>query len=68
MSISLSDLPDATRSAIDRAIGALRRSRAVLEAATLFADGAQQRLERADARADLLQAKMADVKYAHRTA
>jgi hypothetical protein len=60
----LLDLPDATRDAIDASAGALRRSRAVLAAAILFADRAKERLKDADARADLLQAKMADVKYA----
>jgi hypothetical protein len=62
----LPDLPDATRDAIDKAAAALRRSRTVLAGAILFADGAQKRQNDADARADLLQAKMADV-YARRS-
>jgi hypothetical protein len=62
----LPDLPDATRDAVDQAAGVLRRSRAALTAAILFADRARQRLSDADTRADLLQARMADVKYARR--
>jgi hypothetical protein len=63
----LPDLPDATRDAIDEAADVLSRSRIALAAATLFADAAQKRLEDAEARADLLQARMADVKYAPRS-
>jgi hypothetical protein len=60
----LPDLPDATRDAIDHAAAVLKRSKAVLAAANLSADRAQQQLEAADARADVLHAQMADVKYA----
>jgi hypothetical protein len=64
MTIVLADFPDATRDVIDHAAAVLSRSRAVLAAANLFADRAQQRQTDANARADLLQAKMVDVKYA----
>jgi hypothetical protein len=64
----LPDLPDATRDAIHAAAAGLSRSRAVLAAATLFAERARQQLKDADARADLLQARMADIKYAERAA
>jgi hypothetical protein len=60
----LPDLPDATRDAIDHAGAVLSRSKAVLAAANLSADRAQQRQADAAARADVLQAQMADVKYA----
>jgi hypothetical protein len=64
MNIRFPDLPDATRAAVDRAAGILARSTTVLTAADLFADRAQQRSDDARARADLLQTKMADIKYA----
>ena len=60
----LPDLPDTTRDAIHKTAAALRRSKMVLAAASLAATRARQRLDEADARADLLQAKMAHVKYA----
>jgi hypothetical protein len=64
----LPDLPDATRDAIDHADAVLSRSKAVLAAANLFADRAQQRQTDAAARADVLQAQMTDIKYAARAA
>jgi hypothetical protein len=64
MNIRFPDLPDATRVAVDRAAGILARSTTVLTAADLFADRAQQRLDDARARADLLRTKMADIKDA----
>jgi hypothetical protein len=64
----LPDLPDATRDAIDRASAVLSRSKAVLAAANLSADRAQQHQTDAAARADVLQAQMTDAKYARRAA
>jgi len=68
MTHAISDFPDAPRDAVDRAAGALRRAKAVLAAANLFSDRASKRLNEANTRADLLQAKMADVVYAGRRA
>jgi hypothetical protein len=68
MTILLPDLPETTRNAIHHAAAALVRSRAVLAAANLSADRASDRVKDAGARASLLQARMAEVKYARRTA
>jgi hypothetical protein len=66
MTTILLALPDATHDAIDHANGALRRAKARLAAATLFAHRARRRLEKAEARAEVLQVMMRDVKYASR--
>ena len=60
--------PDPAREAIAQATAVLDRARARLATAHGFAARASQMLEQAQDRADWLQGRMADVKYAARPA